>query len=433
MTSTKKRRCWGRTKNLTRCQNDPTKADPPRKFFCGHHKYQPYGWIFIFIFTVVPGCFAYYTFIFQPSRNDVAPPAGVSVAEFRKTAEELGVTKAALKSFFKTIEEKQVPPEDLDSTLRKIATRYKELQKKMVPALFDDSKVAELKAQAKVALNAGDFEKAEKLLNRASSEAAQCATRRLKAAHDCFLSAAELNARNGDLAETRLNYKKAAEYYQEAVKQIKKAAQFGAINIEKILADYLQKWGTVSYGAGDYRDGEQPLIEALQIREKALGPDHPSVAATLNNLANLYYAQSKYEAAEPLYQRSLKIREKALEPDDPDVAISINNLASLFFAQGKYETAELLYQRALKIWEKILGPNHPHIATTLNNLAELDRAQGKYEAAESLYLQALKIMKKAFPGGHPNIDIFERNLALMKEEKKDRGQGSGVGGQEHQE
>ena len=61
--------------------------------------------------------------------------------------------------------------------------------------------------------------------------------------------------------------------------------------------------------------------------EKALGPDHPEVATSLNNLAVLYSAQGKYAEAEPLYKRSLAIHEKALGPDHPDVAISLNNLA----------------------------------------------------------------------------------------------------------
>jgi len=37
------------------------------------------------------------------------------------------------------------------------------------------------------------------------------------------------------------------------------------------------------------------------------------VAESLNNLAELYYAQEKYAKAEPLFKRSLKIKGKALD------------------------------------------------------------------------------------------------------------------------
>ena len=62
------------------------------------------------------------------------------------------------------------------------------------------------------------------------------------------------------------------------------------------------------------------IKRALAIREKALGPDHPDVAVSLNNLAGLYAYQGRYADAEPLFKRALAIREKALGPDHPDVA-----------------------------------------------------------------------------------------------------------------
>ena len=39
---------------------------------------------------------------------------------------------------------------------------------------------------------------------------------------------------------------------------------------------------------GRYADAEPLYKRALAIYEKALGPDHPYVATTLNNLAVLY-------------------------------------------------------------------------------------------------------------------------------------------------
>ena len=44
--------------------------------------------------------------------------------------------------------------------------------------------------------------------------------------------------------------------------------------------------------------------------------------------------QGKLAEAEPYYQRSLAILEKSLGPDHPDVAASLNNLASLLKVRG---------------------------------------------------------------------------------------------------
>src|SRR2546422_7420029 len=83
-----------------------------------------------------------------------------------------------------------------------------------------------------------------------------------------------------------------------------------------------------------------------------------------NNPALLYDSQGKYSEAEPLYRRSLAIREKALGPDHPHVAVSLNNLAAPYVTQGKYSEAEPLYRRSLAIYEKALGPDHPHVAVS---------------------------------------------------------------------
>ena len=52
-----------------------------------------------------------------------------------------------------------------------------------------------------------------------------------------------------------------------------------------------------------------------------------------------------YEKALPLYQRALDISEKVLGPEHPDVATTLNNLAALYHHMGAYEKALPLYQR----------------------------------------------------------------------------------------
>ena len=76
-----------------------------------------------------------------------------------------------------------------------------------------------------------------------------------------------------------------------------------------------------------------------RVREKALGREHPNVANTSQNLAELYRAAGRYAEAEPLYQRALAIRAKALGPEHPDVANSLDSLAVLSSEAGRYAEA----------------------------------------------------------------------------------------------
>jgi CHAT domain-containing protein/Tfp pilus assembly protein PilF len=167
------------------------------------------------------------------------------------------------------------------------------------------------------------------------------------------------------------------------------------------------------YGEGKF-DAAIPLAEQnLSLTEKALGPLHPVVAASLNNLAALYHAQAAYAKAEPLLVRALAIHEKALGPLNLDVAASLNNLALLYQAQGAYAKAEPLLVRALAIHEKALGPLHPGVATSLNNLSMLYQAQGAYAKAEPLLVRALAIRENALGPLHPDVANSLNNLATL--------------------
>ena len=80
-----------------------------------------------------------------------------------------------------------------------------------------------------------------------------------------------------------------------------------------------------------------------------------------------YQAQGRYADAEPLQKRALAIVKKALGPSHPDVAISLNNLAELYKAQGRYGNAEPLYKRSLAIARRPSGrsiPMSPPASTT---------------------------------------------------------------------
>ena len=133
---------------------------------------------------------------------------------------------------------------------------------------------------------------------------------------------------------------------------------------------------------------------ALAIYEKVLGNDHPNVATIVNNLAELYYAQSDLAKALPMYVRALAIEEKMLGEDHPNIATSLNNLAMLYFAQSDYPKALLLYEQSLAILENALGKDHPYIATSLNNSADCLEALGKTKEAAAARARAKNIQDR---------------------------------------
>jgi tetratricopeptide (TPR) repeat protein len=84
-----------------------------------------------------------------------------------------------------------------------------------------------------------------------------------------------------------------------------------------------------------------------------------------------------YEKALPLYQRALEIREKLLGPQHPDVATTLNNLAELYYHTERYEEALSLLERSLKIFESKLGPANQNFKTTEQNIQVLRAKMGE--------------------------------------------------------
>ncbi len=331
---------------------------------------------------------------------------GISERRFQALSEELGITKAALKNFLKILDRKAVTHEDLDSTLRKIAERYKALDEKLATLTSEDPAVNALKVQAREALEAGNLKRAETLLKEAKAKDIQAAKAMQEAAYARLLSAAASAAELGDLKNIELAYVEAAAYYSEA-------GQLVPAQEQTLLAGYLNEEGRAFYEAGRYQDAQPPLERALTIRENVLGPEHTEVTLSLNNLAELYRNQGRYAEAEPLYQRALAIREKVLDPEHLVVAESLNELAELYRVQGRYEEAEPLFQRALAIREKVLDPEHPDMADSFNSLAILYNIQGRYAEAEPFFQRALAIVETALGPEHPDVAQCLGNLASI--------------------
>ena len=155
------------------------------------------------------------------------------------------------------------------------------------------------------------------------------------------------------------------------------------------------------YNEGKYDEALPLAKRALELRERALGPDHEMVQGALLNLVEIYTAKKKYGEAQKLVERLLRTYEKTVGPEDAGVAIFLDKLAFLTYVQGDFSKSEAAYKRALSIREKAFGQNHTEFATSLYSLAEFYRFTGKFEKAQPLYEQAAILRRKLLGPGHP--------------------------------
>jgi len=196
------------------------------------------------------------------------------------------------------------------------------------------------------------------------------------------------------------------------------------------LGSALNEVGLLLGGMGLHRESAPFMRRALEISERALGPDHPQVAYTLSGLADVHGAQSDYEQGLALSERALEIRERALGPDHPEVAKSLGSVATFHWAQANYLAAmhwakgsylqalrwalrnwgqgRPRFLRAIEIGERGPGPDHPDAATRLKNLAAMHLKQ-----AEPLYLRAIEIGERTLGPEHPDVATILSNLAVL--------------------
>jgi tetratricopeptide (TPR) repeat protein len=172
-----------------------------------------------------------------------------------------------------------------------------------------------------------------------------------------------------------------------------------------------QAKGLSLFRAGRYAEAKPYFAKAVDLGEASDGPDAPSLAVDLNNLAESLRMTGELEAAERLYLRAIAIDERARGGSDPGLAATLNNLALVYRAQGRLDEAERLYTRSLAMLERALGPGHPDVARSLNNLAVLYTGQGKPERARPLLERAIAIADDALGPQHPTTRTLRANLA----------------------
>lgn len=214
-------------------------------------------------------------------------------------------------------------------------------------------------------------------------------------------------------------------------------------------ARLLDTVGVVYERLGHFDAAVEHLEEALALRRRELGADHPDVLEVLGHLGQAQWSRGRLAEAEPLLRRAvdgwrrhgaprelglalgrlgmlyelqgdferaeaplseaLQLLQLAGEP--LDVASAYDDLAVFHVDQGRNAEARALFEKALELRENELGPLHPEVATTLNGLAIAAAQSGDAEAAEPLFRRALDIRRQVLGSRHAQLAQSLKNLA----------------------
>jgi serine/threonine protein kinase/tetratricopeptide (TPR) repeat protein len=153
---------------------------------------------------------------------------------------------------------------------------------------------------------------------------------------------------------------------------------------------------------GAREEGLRLARGALATSRRLLGDEHLDVAQAHNNVGAAYYDLGAFGHAAEHYRRALAVRRRRLG-DHPLVANTESNLANLLHDQGQPAEAVPLFQDAIRIWRATLRPDHPLVSTGLYGLSEALRDLGRLAEAEAAATESLAIDRASLPPDHPYV------------------------------
>ena len=250
---------------------------------------------------------------------------------------------------------------------------------------------------------AGDYRKGEVLLERALA----IDEKALGVDHPQTLQA--LGAL-GVSYSNRGDYPKAAPLLHQALETSEKT--LGAEDPE--VAWRLVDLSRLDVDTRDLESTKKDLERALAIAQKTLDGDGGDdiLISILNNLGLAYVYDQDYGHAKPLLSRAVEIGEKAFGPDCPRLALPLQNLAQIAQEnQADFPKALELYSRAEHLLEKDQGAENVRVAAILNNMANIYKSMGQYPKALELHQHVYSILEKQLGPYHRSTFICLGNMA----------------------
>ncbi|MDX1902873.1 MAG: CHAT domain-containing protein [Thermonemataceae bacterium] len=176
-------------------------------------------------------------------------------------------------------------------------------------------------------------------------------------------------------------------------------------------AIFLSNLGVLYLQTSRYKEAEQTLSEALQLKKRIFGEKHPSYLATLAYLADVHLEQEDYSKASPIY-------DKITNRKDTTSLLYLNALndkAIIYQKQGQKAKAEEYYLKLLKQ----ANPKSQFYPAYLNNIANFYQKNKDFKSAEKYFLQSKKLKEEVYGKKHLSYLLSISNLASFYQQTND--------------
>jgi eukaryotic-like serine/threonine-protein kinase len=160
--------------------------------------------------------------------------------------------------------------------------------------------------------------------------------------------------------------------------------------------DQLAGWffnvrGALAAGRGQWRNARADFASSVSIREQALGPAHPELAASLVNLARSLLMLDEAEPAYDAASRAFKIVSAVYPADAYEVGAALLVRGEALVELNRAGEARADIQSVLTGFERTLGRDHPFLADPMTALGQVALVEGRPGDARAILERAWEI------------------------------------------
>ena len=163
-------------------------------------------------------------------------------------------------------------------------------------------------------------------------------------------------------------------------------------------------------GERDLDEAGRLLLQALDIQQAALGPNHPDVASTLASLGGYYLRRRDFERATSTYRQALAIFPRPQDRRRPVAITILNDLAAVLTVLNSHAEAEALQREAIEIGREVLGPETIAVANLENSLGTTQAFMGRHADAERAFRSAFDTHRSLLGEDHWRTKNIARNV-----------------------
>jgi tetratricopeptide (TPR) repeat protein len=176
--------------------------------------------------------------------------------------------------------------------------------------------------------------------------------------------------------------------------------------------------GLLRVEQADLDEGERTLQRALELSRRAEPVPGALTARATEGMGKVKEERGAYALAIPLYEEAVRLYATTDSPEERRVQ-GLSSLANAQFYAGNLDESEAINRRLLQEERQRRTGDHPDIADTLLNLGAIEFSRGRYPAAAERDREALGILERWYGPDHPEaasaMTILASALSIQKQ------------------